>query len=57
MTDDQLRIEQVRALHDYGDDDAAEIALAEILTSGPPTMPLEELVPYLLSDLTENDNQ
>lgn len=44
------RIEQEKAIFADNNEDAAEIALAEILTSG---MELEELVPYLLSDLTK----
>jgi hypothetical protein len=56
MNDDARRLEQAKDAFKYGDEDAREIALAEIITSGPPAqMPLEEYIPYLLSDLTEND--
>jgi hypothetical protein len=53
---DERRLEQAKDAFKYGDEDAREIALAEILTLGPAVkMPLEEYIPYLLSDLTEND--
>jgi hypothetical protein len=52
MNDDAQRLEQAKDAFKFGDEDAREIALDEILRS---EMPLEEKVPYLLSDLTEND--
>jgi hypothetical protein len=54
--DDRRRLDQEEAIFADGNEDAAEIARGEILTTGPQAqMPLEEYVRILLSDLTEND--
>jgi hypothetical protein len=54
--DDRRRLEQEKAILADGNEDAAEIARGEILASGPQVqMPLEEYVPILLMDLTENN--
>ena len=50
MTADEERFEQEKAIFNDGHEDAAEIALAEILRI--PEIPIEQLVPYLLWDLT-----
>jgi hypothetical protein len=53
MTDEEKRLEQEKAIFADGNEDAAEIARNEILTSGPAAqMPIEDYVSYLLSDLT-----
>ena len=53
MTADEERFEQEKAIFNDGNEDAAEIALAEILRI--PEIPIEQLVPYLLWDLTRED--
>jgi hypothetical protein len=55
MTDDDAqRLEQLKDAFKYGNEDTRDIALDEILRS---EMSLGEKIPYLLSDLTQNDKQ
>jgi hypothetical protein len=54
MTDDAQRLEQLKDAFKYGNEDTRDIALDEILRS---EMSLGEKIPYLLSDLTQNDKQ
>lgn len=44
MSADELRMEQIKVLFAYGDDDAQEIARAELISG---MLPLEEAIPYL----------
>jgi hypothetical protein len=58
MTDEEKRLEQEEAIFADGNEDAAEIARNEILTSGPAAqMSLEKYIPILLFDLTKDDNK
>ena len=49
ITAEELRMAQMKDVFQYGDEDAKEIALIEILNSAMEAgMSLEELVPYLV---------